>query len=290
MAPPSTAGVFPMDSSSLFTSSPAPSPMPGMPSMAPQDQVSSPDIIAARLRPPLREETKCCVQQAAPRSSGSQDLASLFTDLDPLGSGKAKPFMDKKDFFNDARTKMKMTGASEDSLTNVGLGFSDSIFEPTNQCVSECPTSRVLSSSYSDQLWATLPPRPLPTIHTGAWEPPRPPRPPQPPPSHRTNCLRVALPPEEGRRSASPSATMKTQNSSMYGSILELEASPRKLQATRNKELREFYYSSQDCDGSSLDSSLNLPPPLDPPPALPERLPKLTSMFPRLSLPRNRAA
>lgn len=94
MAPPSTAGVFPMDSSSLFTSSPAPSPMPGMPSMAPQDQ------------------------QAAPRSSGSQDLASLFTDLDPLGSGKAKPFMDKKDFFNDARTKMKMTGASEDSLTN----------------------------------------------------------------------------------------------------------------------------------------------------------------------------
>ena len=50
MAPPSTAGVFPMDSSSLFTSSAAPSPMPGMPGMAPlQDQVSRLDIIAARV-------------------------------------------------------------------------------------------------------------------------------------------------------------------------------------------------------------------------------------------------
>merc|ERR1719220_657077 len=53
-----------------------------------------------------------------PSASGSQDLASLFTDLDPLGSGKSKPFVDKKDFFYDSKTKMKLTGASEDSLTN----------------------------------------------------------------------------------------------------------------------------------------------------------------------------
>eukprot|EP00092_Neocalanus_flemingeri_P005657 GFUD01006092.1.p1 GENE.GFUD01006092.1~~GFUD01006092.1.p1 ORF type:complete len:633 (-),score=198.71 GFUD01006092.1:142-2040(-) len=55
---------------------------------------------------------------AAPRNSGSQDLASMFTDLDPLGSGKSKPFVDKKNFFNDSKAKLKMTGASEDSLTN----------------------------------------------------------------------------------------------------------------------------------------------------------------------------
>jgi len=56
---------------------------------------------------------------AAPSTnSGSQDLASLFTDLDPLGTGKSKPFVDKKNFFNDSKAKLKMTGASEDSLTN----------------------------------------------------------------------------------------------------------------------------------------------------------------------------
>lgn len=54
----------------------------------------------------------------ASKNSGSQDLASLFTDLDPLGSGKSKPFVDKKNFFNDSKAKLKMTGASEDSLTN----------------------------------------------------------------------------------------------------------------------------------------------------------------------------
>jgi len=55
---------------------------------------------------------------AAPKNSGSQDLASLFTDLDPLGTGKSKPFVDKKNFFNDSKAKLKLTGASEDSLTN----------------------------------------------------------------------------------------------------------------------------------------------------------------------------
>lgn len=55
---------------------------------------------------------------AAPKNSGSQDLASLFTDLDPLGTGKSKPFVDKKNFFNDSKAKLKMTGVSEDSLTN----------------------------------------------------------------------------------------------------------------------------------------------------------------------------
>ena len=178
---------------------------------------------------------------------------------------------------------MKLTGASEDSLTNVGLGFSDSIFEPIpNTCVSECPSNPVPSSlsRHSDQLWSsTSSSRPLPTIQTSmqpTWDR-RPSRPPHPPPSsHRTNSLRVALPPEEGRRSASPSAAINTQNSNTYGSILELEASPRRY---RNKELRDFYYSSQDsptysrsgeyAEGSSHESSLNLPPPMEPPPPLP---------------------
>jgi len=50
--------------------------------------------------------------------SGSQDLASMFTDLDPLGTGTSKPFVDKKDFFNTPKKGLKMTGASNDSLNN----------------------------------------------------------------------------------------------------------------------------------------------------------------------------
>jgi len=69
----------------------------------PQPQVAAPP-------PPARG--------AATKSSGSQDLASLFTDLDPLGTGKSKPMVDKKDFFTDSKAKLKMTGASADSLTN----------------------------------------------------------------------------------------------------------------------------------------------------------------------------
>jgi len=72
----------------------------------PQPQVSAPP-------PPARG--------AATKTSGSQDLASLFTDLDPLGTGKSKPMVDKKDFFTDSKAKLKMTGASADSLTNAFL-------------------------------------------------------------------------------------------------------------------------------------------------------------------------
>merc|ERR1711971_1332690 len=89
MGSSTTPGVFPMDSGSLFSS----------------------PTLAAVSNSQLQEVGQ-------PSASGSQDLASLFTDLDPLGSGKSKPFVDKKDFFYDSKTKMKLTGASEDSLTN----------------------------------------------------------------------------------------------------------------------------------------------------------------------------
>merc|ERR1719483_1720636 len=103
---------------------------------------------------------------AAPKNSGSQDLASLFTDLDPLGTGKSKPFVDKKNFFNDSKAKLKLTGASEDSLTNVGLNITDSIFEPNNGISESNYTNSILSSSscmstsrYSDTFWSNTTPR-----------------------------------------------------------------------------------------------------------------------------------
>ena len=250
----------------------------------------------------------------------ASDLDSLFTDLDPLGTGVSKPFVDKKDFFTASKKAPRLTGASDDSLNNVGLNMSDPFFVESNLGASAgvsdsaytnsfmSSSSALSSSKLSDSFWcpASTPPpsRPapaqppghIPRIHT---EPlphyatsQRPPRPSHGP-SISSNQLRVALPPEDAtRRSSSPG--INTQNSNTYGSILELEASPRRF---RKHEIPDFYAASQDSlafnYGSgrygavsvdsiddSLESSLNLPMPSDPPPALPQRPPKLSSVSP----------
>jgi len=69
-------------------------------------------------QPPAQQPQRQQMGLSGLNKSGSQDLASLFTDLDPLGTGKSKPFVDKKDFFTDSKTAMKLTGASSDSLNN----------------------------------------------------------------------------------------------------------------------------------------------------------------------------
>ncbi|XP_043215813.1 protein disabled-like [Amphibalanus amphitrite] len=43
------------------------------------------------------------VGHAEPDPAPAVDPFDLFTDLDPLGSGKAKPYVDKKDFFSDLK-------------------------------------------------------------------------------------------------------------------------------------------------------------------------------------------
>lgn len=53
--------------------------------------------------------------------SQSQPPYDIFTELDPLGTGKVKPFVDKKDFFNDVRKQttrrlLRGTGDGEESL------------------------------------------------------------------------------------------------------------------------------------------------------------------------------
>ena len=56
-------------------------------------------------------------------SNASSGLAGLFTDLDPLGTGKSKPYMDKKDFFSAEKmaTSPKLTGRK---ASNAGLNAS----------------------------------------------------------------------------------------------------------------------------------------------------------------------
>ena len=216
--------------------------------------------------------------------------------------------MDKKDFFSTPKKGLKMTGASDDSLNNVGLMSSDPFFVDHNIAATESiftnnssrmSSSSVLSSSaskYSDSLWSSQPqhPAPVPRIQTEAWE-----AAPHYATTHRgqhrsnyssSNTLRVALPPEDSTGATSPG--LNTQTSNTYGSILELEASPRKF---RKHEIPDFYSANQDALAfnyssgrygaefdslGSMDSSQSIPMPAEPPPALPQRPPKLSSVSP----------
>ncbi|KAF2356233.1 PTB/PI domain [Trinorchestia longiramus] len=65
----------------------------------------------------LNDLTGSNVTSEAERQHGSN--YDVFVDLDPLGTGKSKPFIDKKDFFNDVRKQTKRLlrelGDGEDS-------------------------------------------------------------------------------------------------------------------------------------------------------------------------------
>ena len=208
------------------------------------------------------------IQQVRATGLQPQDsLSSLFTDLDPLGSGKSKPFVDKKDFFNDSKAKLRLTGASEDSLENVGLSLSESLFEPNICCGPESAyTNSVLSASY---LSSSPSSRYCPPDSSSVWAAPR-------PRYAASNTLRVALPPEQNRPRRPSSPRLAGQQSNTYGSILELEASPRRYRASPPH--------SSDYD------SFNLPPmPMEPPPALPQRPPKLAQHSPPPLPPKKQA-
>ena len=257
-------------------------------------------------------------------------MDTLFTDLDPLGTGKSKPYTDKKNFFPVSKGSPMMSAGSlsRDSLTHVG--FEDSLWEgcvvgggrrrgdsgslweegsrvgggsdsphKTNTCIA---TTNITNSNLSDLAYSVTNP-----VQSSSYIPC------QVSQQRRIseNSLRVALPPEDGsgrRRSVSPGGDqggggLTTHLSvspsggcdqgglnphSSYGSILELEASPRRY---RTSELHELYSRSQDspscsssrygdCRDSSVDSSLNIPMPAEPPPALPERPSKSNSLSP----------
>ena len=246
-------------------------------------------MVKSSLEPPSQYYSNTFQGISGVNKSGSQDLASLFTDLDPLGTGKSKPFVDKKDFFTDSKTAMKLTGASSDSLNNVGLNMSEFVdANPGHSVPQSHYTNSVLSSSscLSSSRYSTTPPRSLDTqLGTASYC--------RPPPvarahsshgAHRSSTLRVALPPEDTARSASPA--ISSQSSNNYGSILELEASPRRF---RKQEIPDFYTTAPDSlssyhygrYGSEFDSiESNIPIPSEPPPALPRRPPKLSSASP----------
>ena len=211
------------------------------------------------------------------------NLDSLFTDLDPLGTGKSKPYVDKKDFFVTKQSPIGSgMGSSKDSLSNVGLDDS-SLWE------SVCPP--VSTNSISECAVLTKPPA---TLSSSCSIPCR--------GTQRQlseNSLRVALPPEDSRLSVSPGEQYLgggINAHSSYGSILELEASPRRY---RNNDMPDIYSTSQDSPSfssrydehknSSVDSSINIPMPAEPPPALPERPPKSISRSPPPLPPKKQA-
>ncbi|XP_018012127.1 uncharacterized protein LOC108669333 isoform X2 [Hyalella azteca] len=93
----------------------------------------------------------------------------VFVDLDPLGTGKSKPFIDKKDFFNDVRKQKKRLlrelGDGEDS--HPGSPRTQTGVIPTEVSVlvaslytssgHPCTSSEVLTSHYPSLTTSTTP-------------------------------------------------------------------------------------------------------------------------------------
>ncbi len=52
------------------------------------------------------------IESSTSQRSGSSEL---FTDLDPLGSGRSRPYYDKKDFFTDFKPTATRSGADSGS-------------------------------------------------------------------------------------------------------------------------------------------------------------------------------
>ena len=105
--------------------------------------------------------------------------------------------MDKKDFFTASKKAPRLTGASDDSLNNVGLNMSDPFFVESNLGASAgvsdsaytnsfmSSSSALSSSKFSDSFWSPVPastPPQVPRITTEAahlassQRPPRPSR------------------------------------------------------------------------------------------------------------------
>ena len=68
----------------------------------------------------MNDLTRTSVANDSDNRRGGTTNYDVFTELDPLGTGKIRPFIDKKDFFNDVRKQTKRLlrelGDGEDSL------------------------------------------------------------------------------------------------------------------------------------------------------------------------------
>ncbi len=68
-------------------------------------------------------------------SNGSinKELPSMFTDLDPLGTGKSRPYVDKKDFFSELKTSVSPKLASNMGTSQDGQQVQDVPQQPQQQ-------------------------------------------------------------------------------------------------------------------------------------------------------------
>jgi len=58
--------------------------------------------------------------------------SELFTDLDPLGTGKSRPYVDKKDFFSELKSSSPKLGNMSSAESPVPMTLSSSMEATTN--------------------------------------------------------------------------------------------------------------------------------------------------------------
>merc|ERR1712079_78103 len=91
------------------------------------------------------------------------DVSSeLFTDLDPLGTGKSRPYVDKKDFFSELKSSSPELGnmssaespvpmtlsSSMEATTNSNIAVPSAVSAPANTPVVEGSTAALLDGLF----------------------------------------------------------------------------------------------------------------------------------------------
>ena len=111
-------------------------------------------------------------------TSGISNASSgLFTDLDPLGTGKSKPYVDKKDFFSELKSTSPKLGSmsntdSRESPVNFGsmeVGVTQPIPDVSLSCsVSSNASSFVHNTSQRSSLRSANQNLPTPPPRSGS--------------------------------------------------------------------------------------------------------------------------
>ncbi|XP_024083158.1 protein disabled isoform X2 [Cimex lectularius] len=89
--------------------------------------------------------------------SPSRDQFDVFTDLDPLGTGRSKPYIDKKDFFQDLKNPPKKV--LKDLVTEVPVENKKTLFHGNFEC--DTPSAQQSSKSEEGNVSKTSAPAQL---------------------------------------------------------------------------------------------------------------------------------
>lgn len=134
---------FDRETEALFDEGELPMTPPSQSSVTPSTLVTQLSKSAAKEEPPAEP----------PPSTLPKDSFDVFTDLDPLGTGRSKPYIDKKDFFQDLKNPPKKV--LKDLVTEMPSDNNVPLFQANFDDVSQSASNNVEVLQNENTLFAS---------------------------------------------------------------------------------------------------------------------------------------